>query len=249
MSNSPSKQGHPLANLLVNVIVPVLALGHLSKVGDKPWNLGPRRALVLALVLPLAYGIRHFILSRKLNVFSLVGLISVLLTGGLMVYLWNADGTIKPNAVLLFGIKEASIPFVLGMCVLASHRTPTPLLRVLLYTHAIFDVETIEARVDERGAREAYDRLLWRSTLCFAASFAVSMVLTPMVAWHFLCGIDLHAGDARELFSQGMAKVTGWAFGVVGVPMFAFLFLTFWQLLRGLRRITGLENEKLLLPH
>jgi len=249
MSASATKQGHPLANLLVNVIVPVMALSHLSKTGDKLWNLGPRGALAVALVPPVTYGIWHFIVSRKLNPFSLVGFISVLLTGGLTVYLWNADGTIKPDAVLLFGIKEASIPFVLGLCVLMSHRTPTPLLRMLLYTDTLFDVASIEARVDERDAREAYDRLLWRSTLCFAGSFAVSMVLTPLVARHFLGGIDPHAANATELFSTGVAKVTGWAFGVVGLPMLVFLSLTFWRLLVGLRRITGMDDEKLLHPH
>jgi len=249
MCASPTKKEHPLANLLVNVIVPVLALSHLSKTGDKIWDLGPRKALAAALVLPVAYGIRHFIVSRKLNVFSLVGFVSVLLTGGLTVYLWNADGTIKPNAVLLFGIKEASIPFVLGMCVLLSHRTPTPLFRLFLYTDALFDVSMIEARVEERNAQDDYKRLLWRSTLCFAASFGVSMALTPLVARHFLGGIDPHAANASELFSAGIAKVTGWAFGVVGLPMLLFLGLTFWRLLVGLRRITGLDDEKLLHPH
>jgi hypothetical protein len=248
MSVPATKPEHPLANLLVNVIVPVLALSHLSKTGDKLWNLGPRRALAAALILPVAYGIRHFIVSKKLNVFSLVGFISVLLTGGLTVYLWNADGTIKPNAVLLFGIKEASIPFVLGLCVLVSHRTPTPLLRMFLYTDALFDVAAIEAEVDERNERAAYDLLLWQSTLCFAASFLVSMALTPLVARHFLGGIDPHAANATELFSAGVAKVTAWAFGVVGVPMLAFLSLTFWRLLKGLRHITGFDDDKLMLP-
>jgi hypothetical protein len=148
---------HPLANILINVIVPVLILSYLSKDPElqaklgkvaRPWHIGPIYAMVAALALPLGYGAWAFVKTRKFNFFSGLGLVSVLLSGGLTVYLWNKDGTVKPNAGVLFGIKEALIPLVLGIAILTSHRSASPLIRVFLYNDSIFDIPKIENRVD-----------------------------------------------------------------------------------------------------
>ena len=117
-------QEHPLANILINVLIPVLALSYLSKdpaMQDeaKLWHIGPLKALFVALVFPIGYGAWFFVKTRKMNFFSGLGLFSVLLTGGLTLFLWNKDGTVKEHAAVLFGLKEASIPFVLGLAIIA----------------------------------------------------------------------------------------------------------------------------------
>lgn len=258
MSQTPeSPRDHPLANILINVLIPVLALSYLSKDPDfqeaigkavKPWHLGPAKALAVALVLPIGYGIWFFVKHRKANFFSALGLFSVLLTGGLTLYLWNADGTVKPNAHLLFGIKEASIPFILGLAVIGSHWSPTPLLRVFLFSDSIFDVRKIDAVVIERGVEDAYERVLFRATLLFAASFLLSTILNFGLAIYFLAEIDHAAPNARELYNTQVAKLTGWGFAVIGLPILVFLFFTLRRLMKGLGAITGLKDDELLLP-
>ena len=245
---STPAQEHPLANILVNVLIPVLVLSYLSKDGDKPWHIGPAKAMLVALALPVGYGIWFFFKTRKPNAFSFLGLVSVLLTGGLTLYLWNQDGTIKPNAHILFGLKEASIPLVLGRAILASHWTPAPLLRVFLYSDSIFDVRRIEATVADKQADQPYRQLLLGSTILFSTSFLISTVLNFVLALHFLGGIDHNAANAREIYNAQVAKLTGWGFAVIGVPILLFLMFTLWRLLSGLRKITGLSNEQLLHP-
>jgi hypothetical protein len=241
-------QEHPLANILINVLVPVMALSFLSKEGGKPWHIGPGPAMVLALALPIGYGIWFFVKTRRANFFSLLGLGSVLLTGGLTLYLWNQDGTVKPNAAILFGLKEASIPFVLGLAVLGSHWTSSPLLRVFLFSDSIFDTAKIEKTVEERGTGEEFRHILWQATLLFAASFFISTVLNFVLAQYFLGGLDHTAHDAREQYNLLVAKITGWGFAVIALPMLVFLGFTLWRLVAGLRRVTGLETDHLLLP-
>src|SRR5690554_5061120 len=68
-----------LANLVLNIAVPTIILSKFS--GEE--YLGIKMGIVVALAFPLLYGARDFVVRRKLNVFSALGLVSVLLTGGI----------------------------------------------------------------------------------------------------------------------------------------------------------------------
>lgn len=257
MSDKKSPQEHPLANILINVIVPVLILSYLSKDPElqaklgkavRPWHIGPLKAMFLALALPLGYGIWHFIKTRKGNFFSALGLVSVLLSGGLTVYLWNKDGTVKPNAGFLFGIKEALIPLVLGIAILTSHRSASPLIRVFLYNDTIFDIPKIENRVAEISKQAEYDKLLLGATRLFATSFFISSLMNLGLAQWFFRGFNSTAVDALETYNAIIARVTGWGFLVIGVPIIIFLFFTLKKLLKGLENLTGFKDDELMLP-
>jgi hypothetical protein len=249
--SNPAKE-HPLANILINVLIPVLALSYLSKepggASAKIWHIGPLNALFVALAFPIVYGIWFFIKTRKMNFFSSLGLFSVLLTGGLTLFLWNKDGTVKENAAVLFGLKEASIPFVLGFAVIASHWSKTPLLRTFLYSDSIFDINKIENKVTELGKQEDYQKVLFGATILFAMSFFISTLLNFGLAMYFLGPLDHLATNAREIYNEKVAKVTGWGFVVIGLPIMVFLFFTLRKLLVGLRSLTGFKDEELMMP-
>ena len=257
MAANKDHQEHPLANILVNVLIPVLALSYLSKdpefqraIGKavQPWHIGPVKALMVALAFPIAYGIRHFIKTRKANFFSALGLVSVLLTGGLTIFLWNEDGTIKPNADVLFGLKEASIPLILGIAVIGSDVTSTPLLRTFLYSDTMFDITRIEKEIDAKNARAGYEKIIFQATLLFAASFFISTLLNFGLALYFLGGLDHTAANARELYNEQVAKLTGWGFAVIGLPILVFLFITLRRMITQLSKLTGLKEEEIMLP-
>lgn len=257
MSEKKTPRDHPLANILINVIVPVLILSYLSKdpalqerLGKvaRPWHIGPLKSMVLALLLPLGYGVWHYLKTRKGNFFSALGLISVLLSGGLTLYLWNKDGTVKPDAGLLFGFKEALIPLVLGIAILASHRSATPLIRVFLYNDTLFDIPKIENRVTEISAQGDYERLLLGATKLFATSFFLSSLMNLFLAHWFFRGFNATADDALEKYNAIIAQVTGWGLAVIGVPIVIFLFFTLRRLLKGLGELTGFKDEELMLP-
>ena len=241
-------QENPLANILINVLIPVFALSFMSKDGNKLWHIGAANAMYVALVPPLAYGIWYFIKTKKMNVFSLLGLASVILTGLLTIYLWNQDGTVKANAALLFGIKEACIPIVLGIAVLLSHRGKSPLLNAFLYNDTLFNIPLIEKTVEEKNEKASYAKLLWQSTLLFSSSFAVSAVLNLGLAMYFLGKLDHTAADAKNIYNEQVAKITGWGFLVIGLPLMVFLGFTLWRLLGGLKKITGLDQDGIMLP-
>jgi hypothetical protein len=266
MSNSDPKPPpeNPLTNILVNVLVPIVALTMMSDdpaileklqaegvdaKDPRPWHLGPVKSLAIALALPLCYGVWFFFRHRRLNFFSVVGLASVLLTGGLTLYLWQEDGSVRSNAPTLFGIKEGSIPLILGLAIFGSHWTKTPLLRTFLYSPQIFDIGKIERVVEEKKSGEAYRKLLFLCTILFSASFLVSTLANFFLAQHFLGDIDFNDKlEARRQYNNGVGKLTFWGFIAIGVPILVILMFVMWHLVKGIRRITGLDTEEILMP-
>ena len=253
-TDAQQPQENPLTNILVNVLIPVIALSALSKdptLSDaKFWHIGPTWALVAALALPLGYGVWFLVKHGKPNFFSILGLISVLLTGGLTIYLWKKDGTVDSSAPLLFGLKEASIPFILGITIFVSHWTKSPLLNTFLYNDQIFDIKRISKEIEQRALQEPYRKLLFQCTIIFAGSFLFAVVLNFLIAQFFLSPekIDYDAENARELYNVAVGKITFWGYVIIGVPSMAILFYCMMHLLKGLRKLTDLKNDEIMLP-
>lgn len=250
--SAKAKEESPLTNIIINVLLPVMVLSYMSKDAGlvdepKPWHLGPHKALLIAIIIPLIYGIYHFIKTKKFNLFSAIGLFSVLLTGGVTLYLWNPDGTVKPDAALWFGMKESIQPLILGGVVLASHWTKGPLFKEFIYNDALFDVSRVEKKVAESSLKEEYSGLVLRNTLIFCASFVVSAVLNMFLAHHFLGALDFTAENAQELYNQGVAKITGWGFVVIGLPLMVIAGFIIFKHSKDLQKLTGLGKEEVLL--
>jgi hypothetical protein len=252
MPDPKTKQEHPLANILINVLIPVMALDHLSKnpekAGAKFWHVGPGWAMAIALALPLGYGIWHFVQTRKLNFFSGIGLVSILLTGGVTLYLWNTNGTVKPNAGMLVGLKEALVPLMLGVAVLGSLRFGTPMLRVFIYNDGFFDITKIENRIAERSEEGGYKQLIANSTKLFASSFFISAPMNILLALWLFRDFDASAADATETYNSIISTMTWAGLAIIGLPLFGFMAFILMRLLKGLRQLTGLEEKDLMLP-
>ena len=241
---SSKNQENPLANIMWNVLIPVAALSFLGKNGDKLWNIGPVWGMLVAVSLPVIYGIHHLIKTKKPNFFSILGIVSILLTGGIAIMAYQDDGAVDKQAPLWFALKEAAIPFVFGITIFISHWTKTPLVRVFLYNPDFFNIPVIEKRVEEKETTTQYKKLIFSGTLLLACSFFISMVLNYFLAMYFLEGKT----DSQEDFNSGVAKLTGWGFAVIGVPMMVILMVTMWRFVSGLKKLTGMDNEEILLP-
>ena len=241
-------QDNPFANIVINVLAPVLVLSYLSEEGDKLWHIGPMWAMIVALALPIGYGLWHYVKYRQMNVFSLIGLLSVILTGAITIYLWSGGESVRKHAALLFGIKEAVQPLVLGSLFLITHKMGKPLLNVFLYNDTIFNLPLIEEAIAEKGRAADYKGLLWKSTLLFFGSFLVSSVANLGLAFYFLGDLDPSSADWKQLYNSDVAMITGWGFVVIGVPVVVVSGFILWYLVTGLKRLTGLDTEMILQP-
>ena len=226
-----------------NVLIPIVALSFLGKNGDKIWHIGPVAGMLVAVSLPVIYGVHHLIKTRKPNFFSILGIVSILLTGGIAIMAYKDNGTVDTAAPLWFALKEAAIPFVFGVTIFVSHWKKTPLIRVFLYNPDFFDIPSIEKRIKEKSAESDYMKLIFSGTLLLAGSFFISMVMNYFLALHFLT----ENTGSQEDFNDGVAKLTGWGFAVIGLPMLIILMVIMWRFVSSLKKITGMQNDQILL--
>ena len=228
------KQENALLNILLNVLLPVTVLSMCSG-EDKWYSLGPKVALIVAVLLPVGYFIYDFYERRKINAFSIIGFVSVLFTGGLGLLNLSAE---------VFGIKEASVPLILAFVIWWTGRGPKPLVRALLLNPDIVDVRKVEAAVDKRNSRPDFDRLIKSSTWLLTASMLLSAGLNYFLAIFFIKGTE----HDKELYNAAIAKQTGWGWLVIGVPSMAMMIYAMMRLFKGVKRLTGLETDDILLP-
>lgn len=227
MPKPAAKRENLLANLVFNVAIPSFLLSWLSK----PERLGPVWGLVVALAFPLGYGIWDFVRRRQANFISIIGFGSVLLTGTFA--LFHLDR-------FWFAVKEAAVPAVIGISVLASLKSKNPLVRQLLYNDQVIDVEKVDRALDERQARPAFNARLSQASLWLAASFAVSAILNYALARYLI-----RSDTGTPEFNDQLGKMHFWSWPVIVVPSMAMMMFTLFRLLNGITALTGLPKEQI----
>lgn len=222
------KRENLFVNLALNILIPVLIL----KKGDA-WlpALSPVQVLLVALFFPVAYFLYDFVQRRKYNFISVLGFVSILLTGGI--------GLLQLNPVWV-AVKEAAIPAIIGLAVLLSNKTRYPLIRTFLYNKELIEVEKIDRALEERGSRASFDRLLGTCTWLLAGSFLVSSVLNFVLARWI---VTTSPADDAVVFNAQLGSLTAWSIPVIVVPCMIVTGFALWKLLNGIKTLTGLDLE------
>ncbi len=226
MSPSAPARPNPWVELLVTIAVPAIVLMKGTE------HLGPVGALLLALAFPLGWGLRGLLREGKVGPMAAIGVISTLLTGGI--------GLLKLDAQWL-AVKEAAVPGLIGLAVLASTWTRYPLVRALVFNRTIFDVDRIQAALQARRTETAFDARLRRGTLLLAGTFFISAVLNYVLARWIVVS---PAGS--EAFNAELGRLTLLSYVVIALPSMAMLAAIVWDLARGSKGLTGLVLEQML---
>ena len=229
MAQAAQDQPHPLADLLLTVILPSLVLESMSK----PERLGPVWALVVALLMPLGFGIHCFIKKRGLNFFSILGLVAVIVTGGL--------GLLNLSSGW-FALKEAAFPIFLGLAFPLSFYFKKPLVNELLLNPQVINHPVLQGALDSADKRSAFHRLMGHASWALAGTMLMSAVANALLVLFYLKGKT----PGTEEYTQAIGRQNWVSFIVIGVPMLAVTMgLLFW-LLRRIQSLTGLERDDLM---
>lgn len=225
---APAQQENMLLNLLLNIVIPTLILVK----GSKEAYLGPTMGLLVALAFPIAYGIYDYLRVKKANVFSIIGIISVMLTGGISLL------KLPPEYI---AIKEASIPAIIGLICLGSTYTRYPLVRTFLYNDKVMQVKKVHAALASQGNVDAFERVLKNASYLLAASFFLSAVLN-----YVLAKMVVVSAPGSEQYNEQLGKMMALSFPVITIPTMVVTFAALFYLFRNITRLTQLHWEEIL---
>jgi hypothetical protein len=229
MSMSEAAKHHkenPLINIGLNVIIPSVIMTKFSNAD----YLGPVWGLVVALAFPISYGLWDFLSKGKTNFFSLLGLFSVLMTGGI--------GLLKLDKNWMV-VKETAIPALMGIGVLVSAVMGKPLVR--LFLDQIMDIPKIDEAFKSKGHDQLFEKNIKLSNTLLAGTFFLSAVLNFVLAVWILEG-----ETGSEKFNESLGKMTLLSFPVITVPMMVMVMGIIFFLINSIKRNTDLELEEVI---
>ena len=229
-TKAPQKRENLLLSIVFNIAVPLLVLTKLSS----PDRLGPVIALIVGLSFPLCYGIWDLINRKQVNFVSVLGLVSVGLSG--------TFGLVELDPYWL-AIKEASIPLVIGVMVLLTFRTKRPLIKTFLYNPQILNTELIDQKLDESNSRDSFNRIFgicnWLLVLSFGFSAVLNFILARII-------VQTHPATDLAGFNAELGKMNALSWPIIAIPSTLIMMVALWKLLSGLTKLTGLKLEEMM---
>ncbi|MCP4272463.1 MAG: MFS transporter [Gammaproteobacteria bacterium] len=222
------KKSNPLIDLVISIIIPSVILMKLS--GDE-W-LGTTYALIIALAFPFFYGVYELVAHKKFNFISLLGVISVLLTGGI--------GLLELEPKWL-AVKEAAVPLVIGLVVLGSMKTRYPLVKTMLYNPAIINTERVDQAMVENNSQDEFENRMKKATYLLSGTFFFSATLN-----YFLARMIVTSAAGTEAFNEELGELTLISYPVIALPSMIIMMGTLYWLIRSVQKLSHLKLEDIL---
>ncbi len=239
MSKTPPKEENPMISIMLNVVIPVVILTCLSKdhtaEDAKFYYLGPMWGLVVALILPIAYGAHTLIKQHRADFVSIIGIVSVLLTG--------VFGILELPRIWM-ACKEAAIPLIIGLAIIISLKTPWPLIKKILMSEKIFNVELLHEKLREKNNEAKFEKRLVGLTWGLASSFFLSAVLNFGLAM-----VILKSAPGTPEYTAEIGRMMGLSYIVVMLPSMAVMILVLIAMIKTLKHLTDLKMDDLLAEH
>lgn len=235
-NTQPIQKENPFLNIGFNIIIPILILDKGEKFFgsylEPYFNNTAIGILIIAILFPVVYFVYDYYKRSKYNFFSILGLISVLLTGGI---------GILEIPTKYFATKEAAIPLLLSIAVIVSLKTPKPLIRTLIYNPELFNVDKIQHALQAHNCELAFEKLLAKCTWLLALSFLLSSILNYMLARWIVV-----SPSGTDAFNAEVSKMMAWSWPVIVIPSLIIMIITLWMLLTGVKKMTGLSLDDVL---
>jgi len=254
--SSKNNSSSDFSAILINIILPVLILSYCSEGDADPlkisgaerfWHIGPWAALAVALGLPLGHGLYGLCKKTKFSLLSILGIVAVLSTGLVSIYVVGPQGQIHPHTPLLYGIKEGLIPLVIAACIWILKDKPGCLFRTLIYNDNLFDIRTIEQHLTSEQQQHHYRALLRQGVNFLIITMLCSSLLNVLLSWLILRPVmNLPLAEQQLAYNMALGKIMWIGFLVIGIPSLLCLLYVLRVLLRELSKLTGLERDKIL---
>ena len=233
------KKENPIISILFNLVIPVVILKNGNNwLGINEKVLGIETSvlvLLFALSFPLIYFLNDLRINTKVNFISILGFLNVLLTG--LIGILGEKYGISRNWFIL---KEGIIPLMIGVLVLLSMKSKTPLIKELIYNPAIFNIDKINENFQE-GSQDKFNRIFYQSTYLISASFFLSSLIQ-----FFLASYIVTVDPGHPNFNNQVGTMTWVSYFVVMAPCMSMFGYALWSLIKGIKTLTGLETDQII---
>jgi intracellular septation protein A len=221
--NESAKKQQPgfFGNLIFNIAIPVIIMTYASS--DE--YLGPAWSIVVALAFPLTYGLLELKKTKKVNMFSILGIVSVLLTGGISLLKLPAE---------YMAIKEAAIPAAIGLAVLITQFTQKPLVKALILNDQLINWDKLNRRLEEKQAVDIFNAKVAVSSYIVASSFFLSSTLNYALAKWILV-----SEPGTSAYTEEIGRMTALSYPVIVIPSMVLLVTALIYLFRQISKVTG----------
>lgn len=222
------RKRQPLIELGITIVIPAVILMKFSDAQA----LGPVAALLLALSFPLAWGVVEWLRHGKPGWMALLGLVSIVLTGGI--------GLLALDPQWL-AVKEAAIPGIIGLVVLGSAYTRYPLVKTLLFNPALVDLGRVHQALAARGQQASFDSRLRLANHLLAGTFFFSSAMNYALAkWVVV------SPAGTQAFNEELGRLTLLSYPVIALPSMVMLAGLLFFLSRSLRQLSGLKLTEVM---
>jgi hypothetical protein len=212
--------------LIINILIPIVILVFLSD--DR--FLGPLPALLLAIGLPAAYGVWDLLRRRRVDASTILGILSVVLTGVIAAFKLPSG---------LFAVKEAIIPLGFAALLLVSNKTDFPIVKLL------FDMvqrkDRVEQAVRSAGAEDAYRAHIERCGALWAGTMAISGIMK-----FTLSSLIVTADAGTRAFNTQLATYELAQIPTSKTITMVMILALIWYVGKGTGRIVGLPPSQVL---
>ncbi len=209
---------------LFTIVIPIAILLTLSDAD----RLGAIPALLLSLVLPLAYGVWELARIRRVDVTAAIGIVSLLFTGLIGLFELPTEW---------FAVKEAAIPLIFSVLIAGSTGTRYPLVRLLF--DQVVERETAARAIASQGAEGAYRRLIARTSWLWASTMALSGIMR-----YVLATVVVTSDPGSAAFNRELGTMSALRFPTVTLVTLILMIATTTFLVRGTSRLTGLAPSQ-----
>jgi len=217
------KKPNPFYSILINIVIPSIILIKLSNSN----YLGPIFSLIIALAFPIIYGLHGFFKRNDLNFFSILGFISISLTG--LIGLMQLSG----NYIIL---KETAIPLIIGIAIIVFQKTKYPLVNN--FFNELLNIQKIQKAFREKD--KSFEKNLDISSYLLAAVFFISALLNFIIA-----KIIIKSSPATPAFNQELGKMLALSFPIIALPAIIMIFLIIIFLIIQIKKSTNLDFDSI----
>ena len=233
MQEQEKKKENGFNNILINIIIPALILMKGAKWANKiELEVSSVQILLLALAFPFFYGLYDFFIKKEKNFISVIGFVSILLSG--------IVGVLE-LPVELIAIKEAAVPFIIGCVIWFSNYTSYPIAPKFLYHDDIFDKTKINAQLSD-SEEALLNKKIKKASFYLFLSFMLSAVLNFVLAKYFM-----KSPSGTDAFNDELGQMTLYSYPIIVIPSMIIMFGIIRYIYVSIKKLTGLTSEDILL--